>query len=463
MSNITGPKRAYAVGETKSQNAVIKVYTVAELKRALTQVYQLPNGVGTIEIATDITITEPIKLRQFAQEEAQPREIIIQGVSGARIINGNKDYGTSYNYNQTGNGNIPVFDLGVGVELTAIADLSKCKYVIRDLVINTPNSKPFGGLIAANINGQQRWLGPIAIQNIKAYNLWNIYAAYDTNPAPFSTGDRIILGNTKLDDFKFAINDTSIIEFKLNSEYVGSFGGLFSNIGPLDPVLAFVTYPSNNNLHIWNNSEFVQNTFTSIFSIVKIDVGPLGTNTGNNNTIIGATLLADSYNSGFTHITSGRQNVSSTSAIFEADSTRSAHNIIAEAILQNSSSIDIEATQVTKTTFNKHTNGNSGIFISNLPPNGHYEIDWVLAVKYDATGLTNNYHIKSTCRVDGLGGVTLTNNSTIYAFEEVLTLINITPTSSGLDISMSPTDPTPLEIDCSCNITITGLRMPIDY
>jgi hypothetical protein len=463
MSLISKPNRAYAVGETKSQNAVIKVYSVADLKRALTQVYQLPNGVGTIEIATDITITEPIKLRQFANEEAQPREIIIQGVSGTRIINGNKTNGTSYNYNQAGNGNIPVFDLGLGVNATAISDISKCKYVIRDLVINTPNSKPFGAIVSANINGDQRWLGPIAIQNIKAYNLWNVYAAYDTNPAPFSTTDRIILVNTKLDDFKFANIDSSITEFSLNSEYTGSFGGLFANIGPLDPVLAYVTSPSINYLHIWNNSSFAQNTFTSIFSIVKIDVGPLGTNYGSNNTIIGATLRPDSYGEGFTHITSGRESVSSTSAIFDTSSTRSAHNIIAEALIENSSSVVIEATQVTKTTYNVHTNGNTGMFIQDLQPNSHYEIDWVLAVKYDASGLTNNYHIKSTCRVDGLGSITLTNNSTIYAFEEVFTLINITPVSVGTAIVMSPTDPTPLEIDCSCNITITGLRMPIDY
>jgi hypothetical protein len=456
MSLITKPNRAYAVGETKSQNAVIKVYSVADLKRALTQVYQLPNGVGTIEIATDITITEPIKLRQFAQEEVQPREIIIQGVSGTRIINGNKTNGTSYNYNQTGNSNIPVFDF----EPAIFTEVGKCKYTFKDLIFNSQTAKPFGSIIAADVKNFGT-IVPITLQNIKANNIWNIFAAYDPTG---SFPNQVRAYGIKIDDFKFSNYDSSITEFSYNSVNFASLNAIISNVAPQDFLLATNTSPSNNYMNIWNVVNFVRNSFINIFTPIKISVIPPGTSTGDSNTTLNCNILPNSYSSGFSHITAQNFNGTRLNQIFESNLATAAHNIIAEAEINDSASVLQEISQVTKTTFNQHTNGSGAIIvIDQLPPNGHYEIDWVLAVKYDATGLTNNYHIKSTCRVNGSGIVTLTNNSTIYAFEEVLTLTGIIPTVNFNWIQIAPSDPTPLEIDCSCNITITGLRMPIAY
>lgn len=467
MNWITAPSRAFGVGETKSQNAVIKVYSAAELKAALTKIYQLPSGVGTIEIAGDIVITEPIKLRQFNISEAQPREIIIQSIAGARIINGRKlENDGGYFYNQTNNTNIPVFDFGKALGNATVPfdpnSLSVCKYTFKDLMINTPSAKPFGALIAADAYGVGGYISTTAVINTKAYNIWNIYAAYDTTGAI----DQQVVGfNNKVDDFKYTTNTGNLITvISLNNQTFGSLNGTYSNIG----IWQISSYYGSTakELAIWSNNSFVNNTITSIATNVIINrkLSALGVpEIGYGNVMIGGTIPNVAFDTGFSFINITPP-LGQSSTVTPASAAAAANANISNAYITNAASAFLENSQSINATYTQFTNGAGALIrVDSLPGNAYYEIDWVLAIKYQVSGLVNNYHIKSTVRVDGGGIGTLVSNSTIYAYEEVVgTLIGIIPGWDGLNntFAIAPQDSTPLKIMATCTITLNGLRLP---
>jgi hypothetical protein len=468
MNWITAPSRAFGIGETKSQNAVIKVYSAAELRNALTKVYQLPSGVGTIEIAGDIVITEPIKLRQFNISELQPREIIIQAVAGARIINGRTvENDGGYFYNQTNNTNIPVFDFGKALGNATVPfnpnALSICKYTFKDLMINTPSAKPFGALIAADAYGVGGFISTTAVINTKAYNIWNIYAAYDTTGAI----DQVVAGfNNKVDDFKYTTNAGNLItEIGLNNKTFGSFNGTFSNIGIWQ--LSSYYGSTATQLAIWSNNSFVNNILNSIATGVIINrvLDPITSapTIGYGNVMIGGTVPNVAFDTGFSFINITPP-VGQSSTVTPASAASAANANISNAYITNAASAFLENSQSINATYTQFTNGAGGLIrVDSLPGNAYYEIDWVLAIKYQVSGLVNNYHIKSTVRVDGGGIGTLISNSTIYAFEEVVgTLIGIIPYWDGLNntFAIAPQDSTPLKIMATCTITLNGLRLP---
>jgi hypothetical protein len=467
MNWITAPSRAFGVGETKSQNAVIKVYSAAELKAALTKVYQLVNGVGTIEIAGDIIITDPIRLKQFNNTDSQPREIIIQAVAGARIINGRKtENDAAYFYNQTNNTNIPVFDFGkaLGYETgTFVAtSLSNCKYTFKDLHINTPNSKPFGAIIAGDTYGVGGFIATTSLISTKAYNVWNIYAAYDTTGAT----DRFLSSiNNKVDDFKYTNNPGNLItETSLNNATFGSSNGLYINIGVYN-LSTFVLYTSTQRFRIYNNIQFENNSISSIAQSAQITTGvsALGVpQIGYGNTISGCSLFASPFDTAFAYINCTINGAINT--VIPTNNASSANANIAEARVTNAGGAFLENTQATNATYCQYTNGAGTLIrVDGLPVSSYYEIDWILSVKYQVSGLVNNYHLKSSVRVDGAGVGTVVSNSTIYATEEVIgTLIGIIPYWDGLNntFAIAPQDSTPLKILATCTIILNGLRLP---
>jgi hypothetical protein len=466
MNWITAPSRAFGVGETKSQNAVIKVYSAAELKAALTKVYQLPNGVGTIEIASDIVITDPIKLRQFNSTEVQPREIIIQAIAGARIINGRKvENDAGYFYNQTNNTNIPVFDFGKALDSATPETLPVCKFTFKDLSINSPSAKPFGALIAADTRGVGGYISTTAITGTKAYNIWNIYAAYDSTGA---TDKFIFSFSNKIDDFKYTNNPGNLVpNTSLNNASFGSYNSIYTNIG-IFSLATYALYPGTNMFQIYNNFNFSNNNISSIASVVFITsgIGPSGApSIGRGNTISGCSIVTAPFDTGFAYLncTTG-PNINT---VVPTSSTTNAFANIAEARVTNAGGAFLENTQATNATYCVYTNGAGTLIrVDSLPSSSYYEIDWILSVKYQVSGLVNNYHIKSAVRMSAVGVGTVVSNSTIYASEEVIgTLVGIIPFWDGpnLTFAIAPQDTTPLKIMVTCTIILNGLRLPAAY
>ncbi len=440
MNWIAGPNRAFGKGEQKQQNAVIKVYSAAEFKNALTQLYTLPSVIGTIEIAGDIVITEPIKLKLFAEEDDdQPLEIIIQAVAGARIINGNKEYGTSYTYDASVNKNIPVFDYGILP--TTVPTFPQCKYTFKDLTINTENAKPFGALIAGNIAGNDSFLPRISLYNIKAANLWNIFAAYDSTTTLSANVARAY--GVVINDFKFSNYDTTITETSLNSQYFGCQNSNISNIALWDLRKFF---DSNNKIKINNISAFQSNYIASVTCNTEIS----GTD-GEWNLILSSQVDENAgFVPGFSYIQCNPFLSANNVNIFDTDLEKSAFSIVGD---DGNNNVATSTTHVIKKS--------SGFIrgIATLIANTYYEVDWKLTVKYVATGLVNAYHFKTSIRVDGTGVGTVISNSTLFAAEEVFTLSGLVPTILGSELYIEPTDP-PNTLDCSCTITIDGFKQP---
>lgn len=466
---ISGPQRAFGKGEAKSQNAVIKVYSASELRVALTKVYQLRGGVGTIEIAGDIVITEPIVLRQFNSNESQPREIIIQAVAGARIVNGRTvQNDAGYFYNQTNNTNIPVFDFGkvLGFDPTFDVKLfSVCKYTFKDLIINSYNSTiPFGALIAADTYGTLGYVATTTVVNVTAYNIWNIYAGYDSTNA--TTGINALSFNNKIDGFKYCNRPGNLITTtSLNNLSFSQQNGLFNNIGIA--VLANIA-DVQNKFRIINNSNFSLNNISSVSAPVTI-ISTVNAVTGSpqfgtGNVISGATIENSEYDTGFSYITTS-STTNAINTVFATSSALGAVSNISEARITDAALAFLENTQAVNTTYTLYSNGNGALMrLDDLPNNSFYEVTWALSVKYAVSGLINNYCFKSSVRTNAVGVGTIINNSTIYASEEVVgTLIGIIPFFDALNttFAIAPSDTTPLRIQCTLTVIINGLRLPI--
>lgn len=451
MNWITGPNRAFGVGETKSQNAVIKVYSADELKNALTKIYQLDSGIGTIEIAGDIIISEPIKLKQFKKSDSQPREIIIQAIAGASIKRSDTSVNTAkYNYNQSSNLNFPVFDFGQ-VPVTSYSDIPNCKYIFKNLNIGSESSnKEFGAFIAYNITSNSGYASPVIIDNIKLINTWNLIASYNINSIYINT---LQVYNNSYTNIRWSNRSNNIPTFNIKTPMTYMSYSNFSYCGRLYPLESI--YPGND-LNI-DQEGFFSNTISSILAPITITTG---TTIATNNIFMNCFIRSTDFNSGLTFIGCISELNSWQRTVFPTLSERSAVTFTSDIVGSTNKTIT--------TTYNFHTDGAgqrinifSGTgFGSAWPTNSYYQIDWKVCVRYTASGLTNNYHFKTTCRINGSSVPTIVSTSTIYALEEVYTTTGLTPIvdAGTKDIYINPSDTGALAFTTDSNITITGFK-----
>jgi hypothetical protein len=461
MSLITGPKRAFGVGELKQQNAVIKVYTVGELKNALTKIYQLPSGVGTIEIAGDIIITEPIKLKRFLFGKAGPTEIIIQAIGGAKIINGNKVVNQGYNWDQTGNNGIPVFDF----EKIDFSANPLSKYTFKDLTINTEASYPIGAFIAGDLGGETDTIsgkdfGLITILNLKMFNVWNLFGAYDSigtfTPQTIYTWisprvDNLLYRNSS--NTEFAMTTTYI-----NHKNIGCFAGNFTNIS----VWNFGQLAqAEDDLTIINNSQLIDNTFSNLYCRLNIEL-PDRTNVGGGNTISAVNqLVSTNPECGFSYINTNLPNNT-----FNGNSTYFDANAAAASFSYGNGNITTDplgtSITVTPSTLNFVTFGTPQVDLPNTTVYSHYIVDWNLIIKQRTTELVNYYNIKTILNIDNSGTGTILDSSTLYAYEGItsapVTGLNPAWNNTTKVLSLSPAGPT--NIVTICDIKVTGFKHP---
>jgi len=459
---IPGAKRAFGVGEAKSQNAVIKVYSAAELKAALTKLYQLPSGVGTIEIAGDIVITEPIKLRRFKFGESQPREIIIQATSGARIYNGNKTETGYWNYNQAGNTSLPVFDYGK-FDITPPV----CKYTFKDLTINSDNSIPFGAFIAGDLSSDDGInstdMNTTNIVNCKLHNVWNVFASYDLNGS-FPITSYLVLYNCNINGLMLRNVNANITETSLNTQNIGSDSMVCTNVGVWN---SGQFNGLNDYFRIYDNRSFVGNNFFGMGArLVVTQQQPTGSikNTGKNNIVIGCTLVSIPTADSFTLLSAGRYLTTDNGNIFATSSPNSGTGTFTQAkVLDGGGFVeDAHAINLNYVSYaNPPSAGNpSYVFLTDLPINSSYQVTWNINCRYIATGQTNSYTIKSNIKRDNAGLYTIINYSTEYASEEVTTLVITPPAVIGTGIRLGFGDGVNY-ISVTASADIRGFRLPM--
>ena len=442
MNWITKPNRAYGVGETKSQNAVIKVYSVAELKRALTQIYQLANGVGTIEIATDIVITEPIKLKTFDALTIPPKEIIIQCVSGARIINGSKTTSSQHNYGIANYNYIPVFDFGYLNNSTT----NSCKYTFKDITINYgKNELPFGAFIAAGVAGNAT-TSKISIINLKAFNMGIIFGAYNTSGS-FSNiifGQSYEAKNISVDNQNVPAGITGIY---LTTPGFSLISGNISDYGVIEP-----TYITSNVVLFFDAGNSSNCLLQNINTLAILN----STNPSVGNTLIGCRVVSNNtapvvamVNCLITTGGIGYKTQFPTDGFFGEDSRNGL------TLYYNKGSGDpgsihtiyniASGTALTLTDIDAILNNAGG-----------YMIDYNITAKY-STGEINNYILRLTVRFTG-GVYVITGASTDYAQEDLLTLTQtLSVTAGGVRLRLQDTGSN--AFIAAGSVKITGLGM----
>jgi hypothetical protein len=480
MSLIGRPNRAYGVGETKSQNAVIKVYTADELRRAITQVYQLPSGVGTIEIAGDIVITEPIKLQRYIEGIDKPREITFQGVSGVKIINGNKinDQGYRYYFNANNNRGIPIFDIDIGTNTTALLE-SNTKYNFKDLTINTEKAAPFGTLVGCLFSTVAFAVSPVAgidigtitISNIKAHNLGSIFGNYAIG-ANTSTQSRSYakIINASVKDFIYSNTEASGLPFtSLNTESFGLYASNISNIQVAS--IAQLSF-ARNDFVIADNEGLVNNTFNNIFANVNITVPTAYTNAfGPGNTISAVHNIYDTDpRAGFSYLNTNLPgnsgspwSPSAATTYFKANSIQNSFgygNNTAQGYVNSSD-------PGTGSAFHAGyivTGAGGSLALVNLPDtitNIMYDVDIRLIVQRQSTDTVNVYHIKTVLYVDSSGTVSSIVSTTISAQENanftVLTGMIPTYNNATRELRISPSVGGEFLRVCA-NVTVVGSR-----
>lgn len=458
---IPGAKRAFGVGETKGQNAVIKVYSAAELKAALTKVYQLPSNVGTIEIAGDIVITEPIKLRRFLFGESAPKEIIIQAVSGAKIINGRTTIDQGYTWNDTGNTGIPIFDFGV----ISITPNPLTKYTFKDLTINTESAYPFGAIVAGDINTASTGnLGLITLTNIKMFNVASLFGAYDSSGV-FTVNKYITILNPKVQDILYRNSSAfSMTTTYFNSNRAGCYAGNITGIGVWNTAQQAQTEDS---FTINNNLKLIDCNFTNIFANVIVTV-PDRTRVGQGNTLSGiAEISSTNQEAGFSYINtnlpSGSPSTGNSTYLKTISATQAFGYGTGRIVSSPTGSI---TTTPNTFSFIGYSAGNGAainIDFDNATIYSHYIVDWSIVIKQVATELVNAYNIKTTLSITNAGVGTILDNSTQYAFEQILAtgLTGLIPSWNNATrvLSIAPAVGV-TALNCVCNITVTGLKHP---
>lgn len=465
IKGLTAPNRIFGKGESREQNAIIKVYSVQELKNALTKIYSFKGSIGTIQIAGDITISEPIQLKQFIEGEAAPKEIIIQSIAGARILNGNKAAG-DWDYDMTGNTEIPVFDVGFGrgIDLFTGAPLESqliVKYTFLDLVINSDTSRPFGAFIAAKtfspnvpLNIKTLSLGEIKINNIKLFNVHTLLAGYSTD----SSFASIVTAVTPNIDGVSVRNTSSIIsEFYFNNAYFGIIYGLVNNVGTWNKDNRA---DNSNIMNIYTSNLFRYNSFESIGLRTKILEDPNATfffENGFANTFSGGEIIDFPANDSFAFsntIFSG-QLFSSGNTIIPTRGPSGAFNIVTPT-----EPITGTINFVVENTFclYKEIVGSGSLTTGPLPKNSEYEVNWHLTIKRRATDEVNTYHIKTNVR-RVTGNLVIVSNNTIAASEEFLGMTGLIPVVGFTALNISPVLGSET-LDVSVVVKMTGKMLP---
>lgn len=455
IKGLTAPNRIFGKGESREQNAIIKVYSVQELKNALTKIYSFKGGIGTIQIAGDITISEPIQLKQFIEGEAAPKEIIIQSIAGARILNGNKAAG-DWDYDMVGNTEIPVFDIGSG-RFAAESQLI-VKYTFLDLIINSDTSRPFGAFLASELSNRggtfDELLGEIKISNIKLFNVHALLAAYSKMNV-FTKNSTAVTPNITGVSLR---NTSSLIsEFYFNNAHFGIIYGLVNNVGTWNKDNRA---DNSNIMNIYTSNLFRYNSFESIGLRTKILADPNALfffENGFANTFSGGEIIDFPANDSFAFsntIFSG-QLFSSGNTIIPTRGPSGAFNIVTPT-----EPITGTINFVVENTFclYKEIVGSGSLTTGPLPKNSEYEVNWHLTIKRRATDEVNTYHIKTNVR-RVTGNLVIVSNNTIAASEEFLGMTGLIPVVGFTALNISPVLGSET-LDVSVVVKMTGKMLP---
>jgi hypothetical protein len=470
--SLTGAKRAYGVGETKSQNAVIKVYTVDQLKNALTKIYQLPSGIGTIEICSDLVITEPIKLKRFIAGE-KSREITIQGVSGVKIFNGNTLTNQGYNWNQAGNNYMPVFDYGTIGTTVQEYGTTTVKYIFKNLninngVITNRNPMPFGAFLAGNLGGNavSASIAPTLImQDINLYNTWNILGTYDTSNT-FGTLQFHTYVNANIENILVTAPDNNPFNdyLHINNSNTGLINSTIKNISSYPPNTLFGV---NTQIIINNNRNFKNNIIENIYANINISI-PDPTNVGNNNMLINASIdennQIDARNR-FSFINCTSDLVGPIGNIYNSNSSYNAFGVKSSNTFNTpTTTFTAETVDIKFVTSAASSTPELQCLLGNIyrpTTRTEYEIDMKLTIRHVPTDASNAYHFKTTMSFDAGQNGTITGNSTIYANENIVGITGLTPTWNNTTklLSISPRFSTD-NLNCVCSFNIVGIYLP---
>lgn len=436
--SLIGPNRAFGKGEQKEQNAVIKVYTADQFKNALTKIYANPAGIGTIQIAGDIVITEPIILRLFP-EELGYRNIIIQAVAGAKIICGISN-DESYYYGEALTNRMPVFDFRANN--TGSVGNPNITYTFKDININTKDSPIFGAVFGYN-NDYSTLLPVVIINNINIINtqyLFGVYVKDITSTAIVNVFRNCDINNVYVAKSKSA--ETSLAEFKINSAKVKFAESRFNNFNIIS-----IDNASYNNY--WFKIDFIDPpTFSdgthSIVQFINFNdttelVGP--STVDYFVTFINCRLYNILERTSFTYINcrSDTQGIAINNFGTGGSGVgRSQHNICTDLTL--TSPWTPEYTTSTETTIIRNST-TAGTIISyvDMLDDSEYEIDFFITIRWPSSSDFNSYHIKS--HVIKVGSTpTIKSSTTIAAYEDRLTITGITPIVSSTTIRLIPTD-----------------------
>lgn len=442
MNWITAPSRAFGVGETKSQNAVIKVYSAAELKAALTKLYQLRGGIGTIEIAGDIIITQAIELKQTIPPDSGPTEIIITAVSGAKILSG-RAIGSSGSLDASN----AVFRMGD----TQSSIYNICKYTFRNLNINSNNAWYFRALLLWNNRGGVA--GPVRLDNV---TLSRTLYVFDKDSTGYAGADAVLQGSV-VDGLTFDSNGEIPAASVLTLNAISCVNCSFSNI----------TVRDNNSLGVGlslffrDQNNCINNSFNNIripFAVTSAD-GTHGTGIVNGayTGYLTAPIIAGWQ---FNNVDLGAVSKGIRTSITAGDAIPSSaintNGLDLVGVDQGSGIATIEH----KRLFNGVGTGFGAatqILTPTLPANGYYIIDWKFNMFY--LNQINSYHIITNARVSAGGVVTIVSNSTIFASEEFTTSFistGLIPAVTGNSVFIEPRGAVTANINGS--MTITGYK-----
>jgi hypothetical protein len=463
MSLIGKPNRFFGAGETREQNAVIKVYSAAELKQALTRVYALPNGIGTIEIAGDIVLTEPVRLKRFLFGESAPKEVIIRGVSGSRILNGRAAADAGYAWDQAGNSSFPIFDFG------AIAGSVNpvCKYTFTDLQVGSESGRAIGALIAGDIavasTVSANDVGLITLHNIRLFNVWNIFAAYDSTGS-FAANKFLSIINPKVTDILYRNGAGSgLTATHFNSGRMGAYSAYVSGVGVWNGGQFLQT---EDGFAIVNNGRLQDCTFSNIYARVQITV-PNRALVGQGNTITGTSqITATDVEAGFSYLNtnigapSSDGNTTFLRATSAALSSGSGGGYVVDTPTGQIRSVSGQWEHA------QYTRGGGALIAADLPDTityCQYTVDFILTARVVSTGATNAYHIRVALKIDAAGVGSMVNTHLVSASEETTAVTGLVPTwdNAAKRLSIAPTTGAGAgSMNCACTVRMSGLKHP---
>jgi hypothetical protein len=455
--------------------ATIQVFTAAELRNALTTVYQRSDGIGDIQIAGDIVITEPIALRLFNEVGDTPRQITISAINGARISAGPNAIVYDWNETQT---SMPVFDFGV---VTTAVPLGN--YTFNGLGINSTLAPTFGALVACDMAGEATGTTPLIAPIVNVFDLrctsmYNVFGTYDSTGLFYDSGfgdistvtytgssiDGLIIDNT-------AITPTSI---GLNTERAVLVGCGVQNVAGLSGV------STENQIIIRTTPGFARNTFSGVASLVQFEPFVPGFSVtatcGDGNVFTGLGIQTFGDYGGWTFIGGSGGHVFAASRQLIAHSTA----------MPGRTYLGGATAPLATNTFRSQWQSNNFQITSAgvvgrvgpetialddpeiLPADCFYNVEWDLTCQIKTgvdDGKVSRYKITCTFRTNSSHNITVLTTSTTYAYEEPgsgVGGLDIPLGLTGPSIALAPTRGWPAEYLWSqCTVTLEGIRLPI--